>query len=80
MDAWRSFKPGQWQKSIDLRDFICKNYTPYTGDDSFLQGTTLRTDSVRREVERLLVLENEKGGVLDIDTDRVSSLLTFEPG
>lgn len=80
MDFWRSFQKGVWQDEINVRDFIQKNYTPYLGDASFLEGTTARTDSVRAEVERLLVLENEKGGVLEIDPDRVSSLLTFEPG
>lgn len=80
MEFWRSFEKGTWQNEINVRDFIQKNYTPYLGDGSFLQGTTARTDSVHAEVERLLVLENEKGGVLDVDTDRVSSLLTFEPG
>ncbi len=80
MDLWRNFKEGIWQKEINVRDFIQTNYTPYLGDASFLQGTTARTDSVRAEVERLLILENEKGGVLDIDTDRAASLLTFSPG
>ena len=80
MDFWRNFQKGIWQDEINVRDFIQKNYTPYLGDASFLEGTTARTDSVRAEVERLLVLENEKGGVLEIDPDRASSLLTFEPG
>jgi len=80
MDFWRSFQKGIWQDEINVRDFIQKNYTPYLGDASFLEGTTARTDSVRAEVERLLVLENENGGVLEIDPDKASSLLTFEPG
>jgi len=80
MDFWRSFQSGVWQEEINLRDFIQKNYTFYPGDASFLCGTTARTDRVRAEVDRLLVLENEKGGVLDVETDKVSSLLTFEPG
>ncbi len=80
MSYWRGFQDGNWKKEIDLRDFILNNYTPYFGDHSFLQKTTERTDSVKKEVDRLLVLENEKGGVLDVDTERVSSLLTFEPG
>ena len=80
MDFWRGFQGGVWQEEIDLRDFIQKNYVSYSGDASFLQGTTSRTDRVRAEVERLLVLENEKGGVLDVDTQKVSSLLTFDPG
>ncbi len=77
---WHGFREGKWQTEINLRDFIIQNYTPYEGDASFLKSTTARTDSVRKEYERLLALENEKGGVLDVDTTRVSSLLTFEPG
>ncbi len=80
MEAWKNFKEGNWQKEIDTRDFILRNYTPYEGDASFLKGTTERTEAVRARVEELLVEENAKGGVLDIDTERVSSLLTYEPG
>ena len=80
MDFWRNFQGGNWQEEINLRDFIQKNYTFYSGDASFLKGTTPRTDRVRAEVDRLLILENEKGGVLDVDTQKVSSLLTFDPG
>lgn len=80
MDYWRKFQGDGWREEINLRDFIQKNYVPYCGDASFLSGTTERTDRVRTEVDRLLVLENEKGGVLDVETQKVSSLLTFEPG
>lgn len=80
MDFWRGFREGNWQKEIDVRDFIQKNYTPYGGDERFLAGTTERTDSVRARVEELLIEETKKGGVLDVDTERVSSLLTYEPG
>ncbi|MBQ5900377.1 MAG: formate acetyltransferase, partial [Clostridia bacterium] len=80
MDFWRSFVSGVWQEDINVRDFISKNYTPYLGDESFLAGTTPRTDRVKAEVERLLVLENEKGGVLDVDTHAAASILSFEPG
>ena len=80
MEAWRGFKEGIWQKEINTRDFIVQNYTPYEGDASFLKGMTERTEALRARVEELLIEENSKGGVLDIDTDRVSSLLTYEPG
>jgi len=76
----RGFIDGAWTREINVADFIRRNYTPYTGDASFLQGTTKRTDSVRARVEELLIAENEKGGVLDVDTERVSSLLAYEPG
>ncbi len=80
MEAWREFREGNWQKEIDVRDFIIQNYTPYEGDASFLVGPTKRTDSIRARVDELLIEENKKGGVLDVDTDRVASLLTFKPG
>ncbi len=80
MEFWRNFENGVWQDEINVRDFIQKNYTPYTGDASFLKGPTARTEKVRAEVDRLLVLENEKGGVLNVDTENISSILTFKPG
>lgn len=78
--AWRDFNEGIWINEINVSDFIKKNYTPYQGDSSFLTGTTKRTDSVRKKVEELLIEENKKGGVLDIDCDNVSSILTYKPG
>ena len=80
MNCWRGFKEGNWVEAIDTRNFIQLNYKPYEGDASFLKGTTKRTDSVKKRVEELLIAENAKGGVLDIDTERVSSLLTYRPG
>ena len=80
MSEWRGFQFGSWNDRIDVRNFVSLNYTPYGGDSSFLCALTPRTRSVKEEFERLLALENEKGGVLDVDTQRVSSLLTFEPG
>lgn len=80
MEFWRSFNKGNWNNCIDVSDFIKKNYTPYIGDASFLEGTTQRTDSVKKRVEELLIEENEKGGVLKVDTENVSSLLTYRPG
>ncbi len=80
MNYWRGFQEGAWTKEINVRDFIQKNYTPYIGDASFLKGTTERTDMVKARVEELLIAENEKGGVLDVDTEHVSSLLTYRPG
>lgn len=80
MEFWRSFNKGNWNNCIDVSDFIRKNYTPYMGDASFLEGTTQRTDSVKKRVEELLIEENKKGGVLDVDTENVSSLLTYRPG
>ncbi len=80
MEYWKNFHEGNWTKTIDVSDFIKKNYTPYMGDASFLQAPTKRTLSVRARVEELLIEENRKGGVLDVDTEHVSSLLTYKPG
>ena len=79
-DYKRGFIEGNWNTVIDVSDFIRKNYTPYTGDASFLSGSTPRTDRVKKRVEELIIEETKRGGVLDIDTERVSSLLTYEPG
>lgn len=77
---WEGFKEGNWQQEIDVRGFIQKNYTPYRGDGSFLEGPTERTDRLLHKLENLLVLEREFGGVLDIDTQTVTSLLNYKPG
>ena len=79
-DCWSGFRPGQWQETIDVRDFIQRNYTPYTGDESFLAPATQRTQAVMKKLNNLLSLEREFGGVLDIDTTTVTSLLTYKPG
>ena len=78
--AWRSFQGIAWRNAIDVRDFIQANYRPYAGDGSFLAPATERTRSLSATVEALLAAEQAKGGVLDIDTKRVSSLLTWGPG
>ena len=78
MTSYRNFKQGNWNKTIDVSDFIKLNFTSYEGDASFLQGTTERTDEVRARVDELLIEENKKGGVLDVDTENVLSILTYE--
>ncbi|MEG1535390.1 MAG: formate C-acetyltransferase [Clostridia bacterium] len=80
MEAWRSFNKGKWCDTIDTRDFIQKNYTPYDKGAEFLSGPTARTHKLNDKVMDLLREENRKGGVLDIDTEHVSSLLSYEPG
>ena len=77
---WEGFKEGNWQTAINVRDFIQKNYTPYDGDEAFLEGATERTDKLLHKFENLLSLEREFGGVLDIDTHTVTSLLNYKPG
>ena len=78
--GWRGFVSGDWQKKIDVRDFIQKNYTPYEGDEAFLCGPTARTAALSEKLSLLFAEEARKGGVLDVDTGTVSSLLTFAPG
>ena len=79
-ENWAGFVPGPWQDEINVRDFIQRNYTEYTGDASFLSGSTTRTRDLLKKVEGLFELERRFGGVLDIDTSTVSSLTTFSPG
>ena len=78
MKAWDGFKEGAWQKEIDVRDFILCNYTAYYGDESFLAPATERTIKLNEKYQELCKLEREKG-VLSINTEKVSSLLTYEP-
>ncbi len=80
MKQWETFQPGRWQEAIDVRDFIQKNYHPYLGDESFLAPVTKRTENLLHKLENLLALEREFGGVLDIDTNTVTSLLNYKPG
>ncbi len=80
MNWWRGFNKGNWSTCIDVSDFIKRNYVSYEGDSSFLETTTERTDLVKAKVDELLVEENKRGGVLEVDTDNVSSILTFGPG
>lgn len=79
-NAWRSFKTGAWCDEINVRDFINKNYTAYDGDSSFLETPTARTLRVSKRLNELLVAENEKGGVLDVDTNKVVTILSHKPG
>lgn len=80
MEAWRNFNTGVWCDQIDVSNFIKMNYTPYDGDSSFLQGPTERTERTMKRVNELLIEENEKGGVLDVDTERVLSILSHDAG
>lgn len=78
---WNKFKNGDWQKEINVRDFIQNNYTPYEGDSSFLTGTTEKTQKLWNEVLELYKKEKESnGGVLDIDTKTVSTISAHNAG
>ena len=79
MEAWKNFKEGKWMHEINVSDFIKANYTKYDGDESFLKGTTKKTDSVWGKCSELLKEELKKH-VLDIDTLHMSAINAFEPG
>jgi len=77
---WDSFRGGVWEKEINVRDFIQKNYTPYDGDDSFLAGPTETTKELWAQVMELSEEERKKGGVLDMDTHIISTITSHGPG
>ncbi len=79
-NAYRNFVGGDWESTINVRDFIQKNYKEYKGDSSFLAGVTERTDAMMKKVQALFAVERQFGGVLDIDTDTVTSLTSFSAG
>lgn len=79
-EEWNDFKTGSWTKSVDVRNFIQTNYTPYEGDDSFLSGATEATTKLWAEVSELFKKERENGGVLDVDTETISGINEYNPG
>ena len=79
-EAWDGFVGGNWQRAVDVRDFIQKNYTPYDGDDSFLAGPTEATTKLWADVMDLFAQETANGGVLDMDTKQVSTITSHEAG
>jgi formate C-acetyltransferase len=76
--AWRGFIPGMWQRGVDVREFIQRNYAPYTGDDTFLEGPTSRTLGIWKTLQPLLTQEREKG-ILDV-SQIPSGILAHAPG
>ncbi|MFH1478261.1 MAG: formate C-acetyltransferase [Candidatus Omnitrophota bacterium] len=74
------FTRGRWDKTIDVRDFINRNYTPYDGDSSFLKGPTERTKRLWAKCLELFEEERKRGGVLDIDTSTVSTIASHKAG
>ena len=79
-EQWHGFKGRKWQEEINTRDFIQNNYTPYDGDESFLAGPTEATNKLWGKLKELQKEERAKGGVLDMDTDIVSSITSHKPG
>ena len=80
MEQWKGFSNGEWNQEVNVRDFILKNFTPYTGDESFLEGPTNATTKLWNQVMELSEKEREAGGVLDADTKIVSTITSHGPG
>ena len=78
-NQWKGFNSGKWQDEIDVRDFIQTNFTPYEGDDSFLEGISKNTEILWDRSKELLA-EELKVRVLDIEMDSVSGVNNFKPG
>ena len=80
-EEWAGFKAGRWcNTSVNVRDFIQHNYTPYDGNEEFLSGPTAATKKLWDEVMELSRKEREAGGVLDMDTKIVSTITSHGPG
>ncbi len=79
-EQWSSFEGRLWKEEVNVRDFIQKNYTEYLGNEDFLEGTTEATDKLWAKVSELYKEQRAKGGVLDMDTEIVSSITSHKPG
>ncbi len=80
VQEWNGFTDGAWQKEVNVRDFIQKNYTPYEGDESFLAAATDATKELWAQVMELSEEERKRGGVLDMDTKVISRIVSHGPG
>ena len=78
--AWQDFNTGVWDKAVDVRDFIQRNYNPYEGDDTFLAGPTERTTNLWNQVLKLYEEEREKVGMIDADTKIATHITAHAPG
>ena len=79
-EQWQGFKGSKWQDEVDVRDFIQNNYKPYNGDESFLEGPTESTNTLWEKLQKLQKEERAKGGVLDMETEVVSSITAYGSG
>jgi formate C-acetyltransferase len=78
-DAWRGFRGDTWRDTVEVRQFIQDNYTPYEGDASFLAGATERTTAMWQKLLDLMVVERERG-ILDVDVHTPSTIVSHQPG
>ena len=79
-DSWKGFTAGRWQEEVDVRQFIQLNYTPYEGDDTFLEGATEETTKLWDQVMELTKQERDRGGMYDLDTKIISSITSHQAG
>ena len=79
-DQWNGFFGSQWKEEVNVRDFIQQNYTPYTGEGDFLAGPTEDTTALWDEVKDLMKKEIDAGGLLDADTEVVSTIVSHAAG
>ena len=79
-DEWAGFRDGTWKKEVNVRSFIRHNYTAYDGDETFLSAPTQDTRDLWEQVLDLFRREREAGGVLDMDTKIISTIVSHEPG
>ena len=77
---WQGFNDGEWQDSINVSEFIIRNFTEYKGDDSFLASTSKKTQEIWSKCEKLLAEETKNGGCLDVETNILSGINAFAPG
>lgn len=80
MNQWNGFVKGTWTKNVNVRDFILKNFQPFEGDDRFLANATPATSKLWEHVMELTTQERENGGVLEMDTETVSTITSHGPG
>jgi formate C-acetyltransferase len=80
MSYWRNFKEGNWKNTVNVRDFIDKNYTEYLGNSSFLVGPTSNSIKLNNMVLNFLEQEKQNGGVIELDTDVVASITSHKAG
>ncbi|MBI0575939.1 formate C-acetyltransferase [Neobacillus cucumis] len=80
MEQWQGFNKGVWTREVNVRDFILKNFSPYEGDDSFITAATEATNKLWAQVMDLTKQERENGGVLEMDTETVSTITSHGPG
>ena len=78
--AWENFNEGVWTQEINVRDFIQKNYSPYEGNADFLAKATPRTQRLMKKLNNLFTVEQQQGGVLEVDPYTAMSLVTYKPG